>query len=451
VKTTQRSTLLSAPLAALCLAGLAASPLAAQEAAANVAVPGHAPPAPVHLTIEEAKQRALQNNKLLNLAALNAEGKAYAIKAARADYFPKVTGTALYVHFNDDLGDVLTTQGRGLRGRPLLTFPPTAVDVAVINQDTSFAVVNVLQPITDLLKVRQGVKIAIADQHIAQAEWEKGVRALVSGVEQLYWGILAARRLRAGAVEGVQGAELLAKTRTLEARTALVEAKQALEQVDKQLADLLEQLNGLLGLPLCTPLDLVEPPLPVLPYRCADDVIGLALQASPEVREAAENIHKAQAALAAGKLDYVPSIAAVGGYVNQTAASYVQQDIGYIGVVASYTFVDWGKRRNTICERKNLVAMATLKLQQTEDEVRQKAQKAFREVAEAEEALKTAGQMVELRKEAEKKARTPEALRDPAPLMAATKARMLAEVDFIKAELACRQAYVQLMSLVGGH
>jgi outer membrane protein TolC len=295
------------------------------------------------------------------------------------------------------------------------------------------------------------VKIAIADQHIAQAEWEKGVRALVSGVEQLYWGILAARRLRAGAVEGVQGAELLAKTKTLEARTALVEAKQGLEQVDKQLADLLEQLNALLCLPLCTPLDLVEPPLPVLPYHCADDVIGLALQASPEVHEAAENIHKAQAALAAGKLDYVPSIAAMGGYVNQTAQSYVQQDIGYIGVVATYTFVDWGKRRHTICERKNLVAMATLKLEQTEDEVRQKAQKAFREVAEAEEALKSAGQMVELRKEAEKKARTPEALRDPAPLMAATKARMLAEVDFIKAELACRQAYVQLMSLVGGH
>jgi outer membrane protein TolC len=95
--------------------------------------------------------------------------------------------------------------------------------------------------------------------------------------------------------------------------------------------------------------------------------------------------------------------------------------------------------------------MATLKLQQTEDEVRQKAQKAFREVAEAEEAFKTAGQMVELRKEAEKKARTPEALRDPAPLMAATRARMLAEVDFVKAELACRQAYVQLMSLIGGH
>jgi outer membrane protein TolC len=58
--------------------------------------------------------------------------------------------------------------------------------------------------------------------------------------------------------------------------------------------------------------ELVEPPLPVLPYRCADEVIGLALASSPEVREAQLTIEKAQAALAAGKLDYVPSIAAVG-------------------------------------------------------------------------------------------------------------------------------------------
>src|SRR5262249_22314925 len=120
-------------------------------------------------------------------------------------------------------------------------------------------------------------------------------------------------------------------------------------------------------------------------------------------------------------------------------------------VVGSYTFVDWGKRRNVIRERKDLVAMATLKLQQTEDDVRQKTVKAFREVGETQAALKTAGEMVEVRKEVEKKATTPEALANPAPLLQATKDRMTAEVDFIKAELAYRQAYVKLMSLAGVH
>jgi outer membrane protein TolC len=380
------------------------------------------------------------------MAAGNVQSKAYAVKAIRADYFPKVVGSVLYLHFNDDLGTVLSGGGRtvtGPHGTPLLTFPAFAVNVPVLNQNSYTSNIMAVQPITDLLKVRQGVKIAQADEQIAQDELEKGTRQLVSGVEQLYWGLLAARRIRAGALEGVQGAELLAKTQTLEARAALVEARQALQQVDKQVADLQEQLNGLLELPLCTTLELAEPSLPTLAFHCADEVIGLALAASPEIHEAQHTIAKAQAAVAAGKLDYVPSIAAVGGYANQSFADYIQPNIGYVGVLGTYTFIDWGKRRNTVRERKELESLATLKLRQAEDEVRQKAQKAFRELAESQEALKTAQEMAELRKEAEKKAAA------PAALMAAAKDRMLADVEVIKADLAYRTAYVQLMSLIG--
>lgn len=411
------------------------------------------PPSPVaaepvicRLTLEEAKERALSSSKLLNLASLNAQSKADAIKAARADYFPKVIGGVLYLHFNDQLGKVLTTQGRSLNlpsGVPLITFPPTTIQAAVFQQNSTFTTINAIQPITDLLKVRQGVKIAQADEQIAKAELERGTRELVSGVEQLYWGLLAALRIQKGAGEGVRGAELLAQTGALEARTALVEARQALQQVDKQVADLQEQLNSLLDLPLCTKLELVEPPLPIPPFRCVDEVIGLALAASPEIRKAQQTIAKAQAAVCAGKLDYVPSIAAFGGYLNQQSIQFVQPNISYLGVMGTYTFVDWGKRRNTIRERQTLASAAAVQLQQTEDEVRQKAQKAFREVVEAQQARNTAQELLALRAEAERQAGV------PAAMMAAVKARMLADVDFIKADLAYRQAYVVLMSLVG--
>jgi len=169
----------------------------------------------------------------------------------------------------------------------------------------------------------------------------------------------------------------------------------------------------------------------------------LALAASPEIRKAQQTIAKAQAAVFASKLDYVPSIAAFGGYLNQQAIPAIQPNISYLGVMGTYTFVDWGKRRNTIRERSTLESMAAIQLQQTEDEVRQKTQKAFRELIEAQQARSTAQEMLDLRSEAEKKAGV------PAAMMAAVKARMLAEVDFIKADLAYRQAYVQLMSLVG--
>jgi outer membrane protein TolC len=142
----------------------------------------------------------------------------------------------------------------------------------------------------------------------------------------------------------------------------------------------------------------------------------------------------------------------MGGYFNQTMADYIQPNVGYVGVVGTYTFVDWGKRRAVIHEREDLVAMASLKLRQTEDEVRQKALKAFREVGESQEALTNAQELVALLKEAEKKATTPEALANPTALhilLRTGRDLALAEVEVVKAELAFRAAYVKVMSLVG--
>jgi hypothetical protein len=51
--------------------------------------------------------------------------------------------------------------------------------------------------------------------------------------------------------------------------------------------------------------------------------------------------------------------------------------------------------------------------------------------------------MVVLRREAEK------AAANPAALMAATKNRMLAEVDAVKADLAYRLAFVTVLSTIG--
>jgi outer membrane protein len=404
----------------------------------------HAPaPTTFRVTLEQARQQVLANNKLLKLAALNVQSKGHATSAARADYFPKIVGNTVYVHFTDPLGKVITTQGR-----PILGIAPKTVPVNVLNQDSSFTSVLVLQPITDLLKVRDGVRIAKADEQIAQAQLDQGARELQSGIDQLYWGLLAAQRIRGGVFDGYRGAQEFAKLGTLEARTALVESEQALQQVDVQVADLQEQFDILLELPTCTVLELIEPPFPAPPVTCADEAIDRALAASPELREAAQNIAKAQAATHAAQLDFMPSIVALGGFTNQTGASYMQQNFGYIGVMGTYTFVDWGKRRNVIQEREHLIGMATLKLRQTQDDIRQKALKAYRGLFESNRALSLASGLVGLRKEAEAKALAA-AQTNPTGLLDASKARGVAEVDLVKADLAYRQSHVELLKLIG--
>lgn len=432
-------------LAGVYLLGLQTAFPAGPEAPSATAPQADATQAVPPLTLEEIKQRVLSNNKLLQLAALNVDSKGYAVRAVQANYFPQIIGQSVYVHFNDDLGTVLTAGGRtvsGPRGRPLVTFPARAVDLPVINQETALNTIAVVQPVTDLLKVRQGVKVAQADQGIAQAQMEKGTRELLAGAEQLFWGILAAQRIRSGMLAGAAGIEELAKTGNLEARTALVEGQQGLQQVNAQIADLTQQLNTLIDLPLCTRLELVAPPLPIAPVKCADEAIALAVQSSPEMHEAEENVCKARAAVAAAKLDYVPSIAIIGGYTNQTAADYIQPNIGFVGVMGTYTFIDWGKRRNTIREREQFIAMACLKVQQTQAEVQQKALKAFQDYEQSAGAVHLAEELVALRKESLKAA-------SPADQLKAGKDLLTAEVDAVKADLNQRIAYVKLMSLIG--
>ena len=441
-----RSSLVAAIVTAVSLGVFGIVQARAQQSTAAILpdAAAHAPvPTTLRLTLEQARQQVLSNSKLLKLAALNVQSKGHATSAARADYFPKIVGNTVYLHFTDPLGKVITT-----KNHPVLGIPPMTVAANVVNQDSSFTSVLVFQPITDLLKVRDGVRIAKADAQIAQAQLDQGARELKSDVDQLYWGLLAAQRIRGDVSEGYRGAQEFAKVGTVEARTALIEAEQALLQVDVQVNDLQEQFDILLDVPTCTVLELFEPPFPAPPVTCGDEAIDRALAASPELHEAAQNVAKAQAATHAAQLDFMPSIVALGGYTNQTAASYIQPNFGYIGVMGSYTFVDWGKRRNVIQEREHLIGMANLKLRQTQDEVRQKTLKAYRGLFESHRALSLAHGLVGLRKEAEAKAHAA-AQTNPAGFLDASKARGVAEVDLVKADLAYRQAHIELSRLIG--
>ena len=100
---------------------LAVSARAQMQAPLVPPAPGIAAPAPatLKLTIDDARQRVLGNNKLLRLAAHNVQSKAHATAAARSDFFPKITGNTVFLHFSDALGTVVTTQGR-----PRLGIPP---------------------------------------------------------------------------------------------------------------------------------------------------------------------------------------------------------------------------------------------------------------------------------------------------------------------------------------
>ena len=390
---------------------------------------------PYHLTLEEAKARTLESSVIMDLASLQVSAKCFALQAARKDYLPKLLNSFSYFHFDSDLGTVVTTPG--------IFNPATSIAVPVIEQDSAIYTAAAIQPITPLLKVREAVNISAADVGAAKAQQNFARRELVKGVEQLYFGLLATTRIRAGLEQAVAGAQqMAAASQSPDAQISLVQAQQGLLSADTQLVELTEQMNSLVDLPLGTQLELEEPPLPTMPFGTADEAMAAAIASSPKLQEARRQVDKAEAALRLAHADYVPSVMAYGFYVNQNATPTIQEDFTGVGLSATY-LLEWGKKNDTYRASKATVALARQNLRKEMQDASLNASKAFHAVNQAEQAFNYAQQLASLNQQVQPPAA------DPVALKAAMQARMEAAVAAIKAELDYRTAIVELQSIAG--
>jgi X-X-X-Leu-X-X-Gly heptad repeat protein len=429
--------LLAAILNTCVLGALLAPRLEAQQVPP---APGSSPPTAssgaYRLTLEDARHLALANNTQLQLGRLNVEEKQIAIRAAQTDYLPKILGSAAYLHFNDNLGTVLTTPG--------LVLPVKSVAVSVINQDSSYGAILVAQPITQLIGVSALVDLARADANSAAAQLDKGTGELVSGVTQAYYGLMAARRIQMALTLQIQMVEPLLKQKpSAEIRLGLLEARKGLADVSTQIGQLTDTLDQLLGLPPSTELEVAEPILPQISVASADEAAAYAMANNPQVCDAEQNILKARAGIKAAKMDCLPTVAVVGGYVNQDFADYIQPNIGFVGVTASYTLLDWGKRSYVMHQREKQMMMAAKNVQATSETVQLEARKAFLTFKQAESDLQIANEMVAAHLDGEKEAK------DLAAVMTAKSATAKSQLEQMKAELTYRLAQIKLLAAIG--
>jgi outer membrane protein TolC len=411
------------------------------EATSNPQTSPSAKPGVTRLTLSEAQELALRNNKSLSLARLNVEEKGHATAAARKDYLPKVIGSDTYFHFNDNLGSVLTFQ----RGQLGILPPGTRIiNATVLNQDTNLATIMVAQPITKLIAVNAAVQVARAEKGAAQAKLDQGTRDLLSGVAQAYHGLVGAQRIQAALELQASLVERVLKASPRpEVRIGLVGVRQELIQVRGQVQDLAHTLNDLLGLPACTVLELADPVPAELPVRSAEDAAQLAEACNPEIRAAQEDIAKAEAARKIARMAYLPDINVVAGYANQSFADYIQPNIGFLGVTGSYTFFEWGKKRDVKRQRDLDVALAHQNVQVVRDKVLLEARKTYVAYEQAREAFGLAGEMVQARQEFEKTVSS-------AAAGAQAKADTVkAQLEQMKAEIDYRVAHAKLAGLIG--
>jgi hypothetical protein len=416
------------------------SPSLNLSAPAILTLPSQIPAGVRRLTLADAQQLAqAASDPLKRLGELQVEAARQHRLGVKSMYFPTVATQFLNLHLSAEPGQLLSFQ------RPLVG-SLISVPVQVVFQDQTLVNVVATQPITQLLAVRQLNKIARADENIARAKAGMPVEAASRQVEKNYFELLVAERelaaatadadkVRRGWVTVGDSAAVGSSAQHVDAlrsdtTTALIAGK---------VATLTASLNGLLGLLSDTRLELV-PPAPLFENLTLNDALAQA-QASPpvEVVEAEQTAAKAHAAAKIAKLEYVPGVAVLGGYLHQDAlaTTVLPESFGYVGVLATYTLFDGLKREHGVKEAAANEEAADLGVRLAKEKAAAAVKTAYFELERSRDAYYLARGLLSTR----------EGVSFVSNRSDAEASRARAEADVFRAEMAYRDAYATLTNL----
>ena len=401
--------------------------------------------APMELTLPQAIDLALKQNRSLKLTQLDVVGSEQKKKIAQADYFPRIKNesTAFYV---TDIQQLVIPAGS------LGTLPatgPIPPQTAVIGQGTFTAYTSgtgLSQPVTQMFKIHNESRAATADINSAKILVDAAKNDIALRVTQLYYGILIAQQKGKAAQEELDSAQVkLEESKSsveqgsalevvaLESRAALLDAKQTVLMQSLQARDLTVELNNVLGLPLNTKLQLSEDSSAAPTSSCSrEECVRIARERSPEVRTAQQAVQKAQAELAAAKDAYIPDLSGFARYSYQSGIPFLVHNFGTFGIVFEYELFDGGRRKAEVDESHTALSKAELNLAQAEDEVAVQVEIAYDKVEQMQSSVAVAEEALQARTEA---ARVADRQFEQSKVLASVQAETAAKMTSAKASL----------------
>lgn len=359
-----------------------------------MASPAFSKDEPGPLTLSRSTALALDRNPAVRIARAKVEEQRQKLKAIRSDYLPQVTADWTW---NRSTTKGLVSIPAGALGTfpDLGSFPSETVNLNQGSQNLSLATITLGQPLTQLLKIRQGDLAAQRDLDAALAELRKTEREIRFGVLQAYFGLQIARlqqvsaeaelsSVKASMEEGqaaVKSGNAL-NVLNLGATASLLQAKHRIQAAKHQEEDMRGELLELAGFPGDESIEFAT--VDVDPPRVPPMLDALARLRDNSDLQAAEALRaKAVAGLKAARLDYIPDVGAFVKYTNQNGVPFLRNDFTSVGVQVSWNLFDWGKRNHVISQRSAEVAQAKENLHRLEGRIRLEIVKAYRKMEDA--------------------------------------------------------------------
>jgi outer membrane protein TolC len=401
--------------------------------------------APMELTLPQAIDLALKQNRQIQLAQLAVTDSQHKKEIARSAYFPQIKNESTVLHITELEGVHFPT---GAFGSPPSTGPIPSQSL-VIDQGGLTAYTSgtgLAQPLTQMFKIHESNRAATADINSAKIQVNQAENEIALKVRQLYYGILIAQQKEQAAKEEVDASQVKLQESTdsvargkaleevaLDSRAALLDAKQTVLTQSLQAQDQTYALDDLLGLPLTTQLRLsegVSTSGASVPAR--EECVRIAREQSPDIRAAQQAVEKAKAGLAAAKDAYIPDITGIARYSYQSGVPLLVHNFGTFGATFTYDLFDGGRRKEEVEDSRTLLSQAELNLTKVEEEVAVHVETAYDQVVQLQSMVGLAEEVLKARTEA---ARVADRQFEQSEALASTRAEAAAKASSAKASL----------------
>ncbi len=414
------------------------------------------------LTLEQAKSLALQNNRLVGIQKEKVKESELKVLEAKTKNKPMflASGTYLFNGIKKDLELPMGAFGQ-VDGTYL---PQQNIPLFKGKHNLLLGSVAAYQPISQLGKIKVGVKAAEADVRIAETQVSKAELEVLQGVEKLYYGMLIAQKqldeananvqLTQAKLYDVESALLAGKTDEVYKvglQAELANQQQKVVQIMNQMEDYSADLKNVLGVQDTTSFKLADVNVEPVSMQTLETYQQEAKNANPDVKLANQTIEKVNYGLEAAKKDKLPNIGVVGGYTYQNVVSDLPNNNYFLGLNLSWDIYDFGKRKSQENQRLSQKKQAQEYLAYTQEDVAAKIGKAYRKITQSQRLITVANQAVTLRREEVRmKTNAREAgLKLEKDLLESKVNLAKAEQDLYAAQLAYRLAIAEINTLTG--
>ena len=367
----------------------------------------------VSLTLSQAIDLAMKQNKTLRIASLSVTDAEHKKEIARSAYFPHIANQSAVHHVTEIAGVDIPA---GAFGIPAATGPIPGHSLFIGQGSTTSYTsgTGLEQPFTQLIKIREANRAARTDVETAHIQLTQAGNDVALQVRKLYCDLLIAQLKLQAANEEVSASEVKKResveavsnggaldVAVLESEVAALDARQASLTETLSIHDLSLSLNDLLGVPLNTVLLLdPDPTVLAIAIPSREECLRTAHQRSPAILAAQQAVLKARAGLGASKDAYIPDVTGLARYSYQSGVPLLVHNFGTFGFSFTYDLFDGGRRSAEIKQARTLLSQAQLSLDQATDDVDIQIESAYDRVEQAANMVEVSQEALDLRIEA---------------------------------------------------